>query len=454
MINNDGASHPVLASLSDRLPPQNLAAEQGVLGAMLLDPETINDVIDLVQPEDFYRDSHQRIYRAILAIWERSGPLDLVILIEELTRTGNLRAAGGEEYLAEIVNVTPTAANAAYYAGIVKQKAIGRSLIDLANTILRDGYSDSFTAEQLIEKAEQGVLDIGQSTTRTGAVSLAEASAKALHEIAERKQGIRRGVLTGFFDLDGLLVSVKPQRLYVLAARPSIGKSALALNIAIHAARHLDKRVLFVSLEMDAVELASRYLSFQARINGHDLNYPSRLTEADWQTLRDVAGIDALSTHVTIDDPPHLTITQLAARARRHKLKHGLDLLVVDYLQLIDGQPRKGEIREQEVARISRRLKGLAKQLRIPVLALAQLNRAVEGREDRKPRVSDLRESGQIEADADVVMLLHEPEPPVSADVPSQIQIVVAKHRGGPKGTVELTFDKQQQRFGDTNSNY
>lgn len=437
-----------MSDLSRHVPPQNIEAEQGVIGSCLFDNAAINDVADVVSPEDFYRDAHQIIFRAILDLWNAGSKVDALILADELTRRDELKRVGAEDYLAEILNSVPHAAHVLTYAQITRQCSVKRQLIDMAIGILNEGYKNQCTAEELLATAEKGILDVSAATARDGAVPLHVAAAESMHEMAGRLSGLNPGIKTGLADLDDMLYRLKPKKLYILAARPSIGKSCLALNIAEFVANQNRGPVLFVSLEMDRVELASRFLIAQAEVDGYAFEHPKRLTDAERERLRIAVDVAAKSK-LLIDDPPRLTITQLCARARRHKIRGGLAMLVVDYLQLIDGQPRKGEIREQEVARVSRGLKSLAKELAIPVFAVAQLNRATENREGRKPSMADLRESGQIEADADAVMLMHRPDFYDPTDQPGKSFVIIPKHRGGRTGTVELAFIKEQQRFTD-----
>lgn len=429
------------------IPPNNLEAEQSALGSWLLDPSTISESADLVQPSDFWRDANQILAQAIFDLWNEGKPVSCVSVAEELTRRSQLKKVGGEDYIAEVVASVPHAANARYMSGIVKQKSMARQLAEAATQILQDVYSQNHTAEGLLELAEQRILAVGDSAVISGGVTLSQAANEALYEMAVRQSGERRGVSSGFLDLDDTIHGFQPGRLYILAARPSIGKSCLALNIADDIAYEQGKPVLFVSLEMTRDELATRLLSSRANVDGATIMRTAELSRAEHVRLYDAAETVAAKSLLSISDPSSLSLSALGAIARRHKARHGLALLVIDYLQLIDGQRMKGENREGEVARISRRLKSLAKELSAPVLSLCQLNRSVEGREDRRPRLSDLRESGQIEADADVVMLLHRPDFYDPGDEPGVAKLLIPKNRGGQTGAVKLTFQKQYQRF-------
>jgi replicative DNA helicase len=440
----------MIARMADYLPPQNIEAEQGVLGSILLDAETIPDVADVLTADDFYRDAHQRLYQAILDHWTEGGQVDCLTIADELTRRGDLDAVGREDYLAELVQGVPHAVNAKHYAQIVRQKAIARRVVEAANETLKEAYSDSLSADDLLATTERRFMSIGEHAARDDAATIRLAAAASLYRVRCRAAGDEPGLSNGFADLDDVLDGLQPRKLYILAARPSIGKSALALNVADQVSTAGRGSVLFVSLEMDRVELADRYLMAKARVSGDRFRYPDRMTQLESDALAEACEVDAGRSTLVIDDPPALTLTRLCARARRHKARNGLALLVVDYLQLVDAQPAKGEIREQQVARISRRLKSLARELSCPVLACCQLNRAVEGRSDRKPSLSDLRESGQIEQDADAVMLLHRPDHYDPNDNPGTAFVIVAKNRAGTTGTVALRFIRDQQRFEDT----
>lgn len=431
-----------------RLPPQNLECEAGVLGAVLIDAAAMNEVRDVLEVEDFYRDSHQTVYRILCGLYDAGGPIDALIVGDELTRLDKLGEVGGIEFIAELVNGVPHAANARYHADIVKQKATARKLIEAHTEGLREAYSNTMTAAELLESAERRVLAIGQAAVKDTSIKLGPAAALALDLVDARERGEVHGLNTGFDDLDDLLDGLQPERFYLLAARPSLGKSALAFNIAERASIEGGYPVLFVSLEMNKIELADRFLAARAGVDGYSLRYPRRLADGDRGRLAEACRLAARS-RLVIDDPPHLTVGQLCARARRMKAREkGLGLVVVDYLQLVgSGLNSRNGNREQEIAYISRALKGLAKEIHVPVLAVCQLNRAVESRDDRKPRLADLRESGSLEQDADAVMLLHRPEFYDPSDEPGRAKVIIAKHRGGATGVVELGYDKTQCRF-------
>jgi replicative DNA helicase len=433
--------------LTDRLPPQNIEAEQGVLGSVLLDNDVLHDVVPILKVEDFYRDTHQILYRAIRDLYDLGKAIDVITLAEELTRRDEFKAIGGDETLALIVNCVPHAANAKYYADIVRQKSIGRNLIECANEILRDGYSNNFTAEQLLEAAEQRVFNIAEDQTKGDTVEVKDVLHKAMEQIglrAESKHPIS-GVPTGYYELDDMTTGFQPNQLIIIAARPSMGKTALALNICEHAAADLKIPVLFVSLEMGRIELAERLLCSRSRVDGHKLRTGQGIGAKEMAMLG--RGYDSIRlAPMFIDDTPARNMLQITANARRLRLRQNLGLIVVDYIQLIDSEDSR-DSRQEQIAKISRRLKTLARQLQIPVIALSQLNRAVENREDRRPRMADLRESGAIEQDADLVLLLHRPEYYDANDQPGISELIIAKNRAGATGTVKLTFLKHITRF-------
>jgi len=430
-----------------RLPPQNLEAEQGVLGSCLVDNEAIHDVAMLLKPEDFYRDTHQLIYRSIRSLYDESKAVDLVTLQDELRRRGDLGRVGGLDALIAIVNGVPHAANAKYYAQIVRQNAVKRDLIQAADETLRDGYSDEFTAEELLAAAEGRIFGIaeGQSTGET--TDLRDALVAAMDRIDERNRDNCPvdGLSSGFDALDDLTGGLRGSQLFVLAGRPSMGKTALALNMCESVAVDQEGAVLFVSLEMSGPELTERILCSRSGVNGGRLR-KGGVTEEDMRALGRAYDDLRSGRPVMIDDTPARSMLQIAANARRLKRRQDIKIVMVDYIQLIDPEDA-GESRQEQVAKISRRLKQLARELDVPVVALSQLNRAVESREDRRPRMADLRESGAIEQDADVVLLVHRPDYYDPNDQPGLAEIIVAKNRNGATGTAKLQFRKEVARF-------
>lgn len=432
---------------TDRLPPQNLEAEQGVLGSVLLDNEMLHEVVPLLKMEDFYRDSHQTLYRTIRELYDLGQAVDSITLAEELTRRGEYERVGGDETLAQILASVPHAANGRYYAQIVKQKAVTRELIQAANEILREGYTNSHTSDELLEMAERLVFSIAEDQSSGETVELKDVVTRAMDRIALRADDRHpvTGVASGFFELDDITAGLQQQQLIILAARPSMGKTAFALNICEHVAVERNTGVLFVSLEMGQLELAERLLCSRSKVDGHKLRTGQGLGTREMTQLG--RAYDELRTApLFIDDTPARNMLQITANARRLRMRQDIGLIVVDYIQLVDSE-HGNDSRQEQIAKISRRLKTLARELHVPVIALSQLNRAVENREDRRPRMADLRESGAIEQDADMVLLLHRPEYYDPNDSPGIAELIVAKNRNGATGTVKLTFLKQLTRF-------
>jgi len=431
----------------ERVPPQNIEAEQGVLGGILLDNDVLHEVVPLLKVEDFYRDNHQVIYRAIRDLYDQAKPVDVIILAEELRRREDYQKVGGDEALAQIISCVPHAANAKYHAQIVREKAVARALIDSANETLREGYSNTRTADDLLEAAERRIFAISEEQVTGETVELRDVVTQAMARISARAEARHpiSGVPTGYYELDDMTSGFQGSQLIILAARPSMGKTAFALNICEHVAVDCKTGVLFVSLEMGQLELAERMLCGRARVDGHKLRTGQNLGNRELQLLG--KGYDALqASPMFIDDTPSRNVLQITANARRLKMRHGIGAVVIDYIQLIDSDEGR-DSRQEQIAKISRRLKTLARELNIPVIALSQLNRAVENREDRRPRMADLRESGAIEQDADLVLLLHRPEYYDPHDQPGISELIVAKNRNGATGTVKMTFLKNFMRF-------
>lgn len=431
----------------DKLPPQNLDAELCVLGSVLLDNETLHDVVPLIRVEDFYRDSHQLIYRAIRDLYDLGKPIDAITLVEELTKRGEFEKAGGDDAIRTILEAPPHAANARYYAQIVRQKSISRELIDSANQILRDGYSNNFTSEELLQSAERRIFAIAEDQVAGETIDIKDVIVNAMDRITARAEDRHAvtGIATGYYDLDDLTGGFQGTQLIILAARPSMGKTALALNICEHVICELKKSVLFVSLEMGELELAERLLSSRARVDSYKLRTGKGLGQQDMVQLGR-AYTELHATALSIDSTPARNMLQITANARRLKLRQDLGLIVVDYIQLVDAEESR-DSRQEQIAKISRRLKQLARELKIPVIALSQLNRGVENREDRRPRMADLRESGAIEQDADLVLLLHRPDYYDPNDQAGVAELIIAKNRSGATGTVKFAFIKNLTRF-------
>jgi replicative DNA helicase len=429
------------------LPPQSKEAEQCVLGSMLRDNVVIGDILQILRPDNFYLDAHQKICQAITSLYDKGHPVDLVVLAEELKNRKQIEDIGGYGYLGQLWDAAPTAANAEYYARIVRDKAIIRHLIHSSNEILRDAYDQAMPADELLESAERKVLDIAEMGITGQTFTLAQALTEAYDRIDTRQQNDQTsisGLPTGFIDLDEKTAGLQNSELIIMAARPSHGKTALAMNVARHVAVEDNGPVFVVSLEQSRIELAERLLCCQARVDSHKLR-KGHLSSEDMQKLIEAGGI-LRNAPLFIDDTPGQGMLRIAANARRLKLREKIKLVVIDYLQLIEPDNRR-DSRQEQVAHISRRLKFLARELQIPVMALAQVNRSSEDRTDHKPRLADLRESGSIEQDADTVMLLHRPEMYEPGQHEGILEIHIAKQRNGPTGEISLTFLKQFMRF-------
>jgi replicative DNA helicase len=432
---------------AERLPPQSREAERCVLGSMLRDNPVISEVVQIVRLENFYFDAHQKIYRAIVDIYDSGKPIDLVILAEKLKELGQIEDVGGYAYLADLWEAAPTAANAEYYAHIVRDKGIVRSLIHASTEILRDAYDQVQPADELLAKAEREVLDIAEKGVTGTTSTLQQAIKEAYTRLDTRKKGGYSdvsGIATGFVDLDHLTAGLQNNELIILAARPSVGKTAMALNIVRHAVVEEKLPIFFVSLEQARIELAERLLVCQARVDSHKLR-KGTLSSDEMQRIME-AGSTFHKTKLFIDDTPAQGMLRISANARRLKLREGIRMVVIDYLQLIDPENRR-DPRQEQVAQISRRLKFLARELELPVIALAQVNRSSEDRQDHRPRLSDLRESGSIEQDADTVLMLHRPGKSDGGIEDNTIEVIVAKQRNGPTGEITLSYLKQFMRY-------
>jgi len=432
---------------SERLPPQNREAERCVLGSMLRDNNVIPELIPLLAADYFYFDAHQKIYQAISQIYDQGHPVDTVILAENLRTKGQIEDVGGYGYFHELWEAAPTAANAVYYANIVRDKAITRHLIHASTEILKDAYDQSEPAEQLLDAAERRVLEISQMGVVGESVDLRTALDDAYRRIDSRAQHLHTsvsGLPTGFVDLDEKTAGLQNSELVILAARPSIGKTAFSLNMVRHITVEERIPVFFVSLEQSRIELAERLLCCQARVDSHRLR-KGQLSSEDMDKLIE-AGDELRKAKLFIDDQPTQNLMRIAANCRRLQRREGIRLVVIDYLQLIEPENRK-EQRHEQVGQISRRLKALARELKVPVVALAQVNRASEDRQDHRPRLADLRESGSIEADADTVLMLHRPGKYEGGQEDNIIEVLVAKQRNGPTGEITLTYLKQFMRF-------
>lgn len=440
-------------SAEGRVPPQAVEVEQAVLGAMLIDREAVPKALEVLDQECFYRDAHASIFQAMMSLFDKSEPVDVTTVSEELRRRGQLEAVGGAYYLTELTMKVTSAANVEAHAYIVLEKAILRKLIQAASEIARRSYNPVEDPLELLDEAEQKIFRIAERRMRKSSLSLSKVIGETL-EMLEKIHGQRGGVTgvpTGFTYLDNLTGGFQSSDLIIIAGRPSQGKTALALSIARNAAVDHGVPVAIFSLEMASQQLVLRLLAAEARVDAHKLR-TGRLSEDEWPKLS--TKVHRLAdAKIFIDDTPALAILELRAKARRLKAEHNIGLVIVDYLQLMQG-PRDAENREKEISMISRSLKALAKELATPVVALSQLSRAVETRSGRRPVLSDLRESGAIEQDADVVIFVHRPELYgerflEDGQTPSEgiAEIIVGKQRNGPTGTIQLAFIKEYARF-------
>ena len=437
--------------LVDRQPPLDLQAEVGVLGSIVLLPDVLDDVVLIIRPDDFYDDAHRRLFAHMCALHEANKKIDPTLLIDRLKSAGDFEAVGGAAYLSKIINAVPNAAHATYYAEIVREKATYRSLILAATDILKDAYDESQEGSQLLGQAEQRIFSILDSRSDSTVQSIKDVLHVAMDRLEARMKGEHdaSGVDYGYQDLDSRTAGLHNSELVILAARPSMGKTALAMNVAENVALGQNIPTLFVSLEMSSLELADRLLCSVARVNGHRLR---NATISQDDRLRLVEKSATLSqAPLFVDDAPSRTVTEIAAAARRIKRRHGqLGLIVIDYLQLIEPDNPK-DARQEQVAKIARRLKGMAREMQVPVMCLAQLNRQTEVSKENIPRLSHLRESGAIEQDADVVLFVHREEYYHRGEdqqkYAGQAQIIIAKQRNGPVGEVNLLWHKEYTRF-------
>ncbi|MFN9375123.1 MAG: replicative DNA helicase [Planctomycetaceae bacterium] len=434
---------------SDRLPPQNLVAEKGLLGSILLDNSVFDEVSDRLLPDHFYLDSHRKIYAAIKSLHDRGKhAFDAVTIAEALEKQGDLADCGGPDYLVDILESTPHAAHAQYYAEIVREKSLQRRLISACTEILRDAYDESVGTDDLLNKAEKEVFNILEQQEGTEKLQLKEILLEAFDRIQKRMElrGSVSGVSTGFRDLDARTNGLQPAELVILAARPSMGKTAFVLNLAEAIADRGQQGVVVFSLEMSRHELAERFVCIRGKLDMQKLR-KGDLEDHEYdllmRTFQELAELP-----IFIDDQGGRTMSQINAICRRLKRKNNLGTVIIDYLQLVEPEDKRAP-REQQIAGITRRLKFMAKELQVPVIGLAQLNRGVELREDKRPKLADLRESGAIEQDADIVMFLHRPEMYDPEDSPGVAEIIVAKHRNGPTGIVKLGFKRQFMQFED-----
>src|SRR3984957_4100649 len=433
----------------DRLPPHSIEAEMCLLGSMMLEKEIVGQAVQLVDREAFYQADHQVIFDVLVKLYEMNRPIDAVILFEELVKRQLLEEVGGKGDIGQILNSVPSAAHAMHYAGIVREKAMLRQLIGASNDILRDAYAPYEQAEIVLDKAEKRIFEIAQKKVG-GSMEPME---KVLHEVFEMIENRgQRGLVTGFHELDDMMNGLQKGEMIIVAARPSMGKTAFAMNIIEHVSADLRLPCAVFSLEMSKQQLAQRMLCSRGQIDAHKLR-KGMLNSQEYTKLATVVG-ELAKAPIWVDDSASLTPLDLRAKARRLKLQHDVKCIMIDYMQLMDNPGP--ESRQQQITEISRAVKAVARELNIPVICLSQLNRMTEGREGHRPRMSDLRESGSIEQDADVVMLLHREDYYRMRDPDFQpdniAEVIIAKQRNGPTGTVKLTFQNRTTRFENLSS--
>lgn len=434
--------------LADRTPPHNIEAEQAVLGAILIDQDALTSASELLVPDSFYRTKHQKIFEAMLGLSDKGEPIDLVIMTSAMADQGLLEEVGGVSYLAELAEVVPTAANVEYYARIIAEKALLRRLIRTATHIVSDGYEREDDVDGLLNEAEKKILEVSHQTNAKAFQNIKDVLVDAYDkiELLHNQKGEVTGIPTGFTELDKMTAGFQRNDLIIVAARPSVGKTAFSLNIAQNVATKTDENVAIFSLEMGSDQLVMRMLCAEGNIDAQRLRTGS-LTSDDWAKLTMAMG-SLSNAGIYIDDTPGIKVNEIRAKCRRLKQEQGLGMVLIDYLQLIQGSGKSGENRQQEVSEISRTLKGIARELQVPVIALSQLSRGVESRQDKRPMMSDIRESGSIEQDADIVAFLYrEDYYDRETENKNTIEIIIAKQRNGPVGSVELAFVKEFNKF-------
>lgn len=435
-------------SITDRVPPHNHEAEQSVIGAIFLEPQSLITASEILIPEDFYRISHQKIFQTMIDLSDQGKAIDVVTVTEELSVKKELEDVGGLSYLTELANAVPTAANIAHYAKIVEEKALLRRLIRVATKIVEDGYTREDEVEGLLAEAEKKVMEVANRKNAGDFKHVKDVLVQTYDNIEQlqNRKGDVTGIPTGFKDLDRMTAGFQRNDLIIVAARPSVGKTAFALNIAQNVAIKARENVAIFSLEMGAEQLVMRMLCAEGNIDAQALR-TGALTTEDWGKLTMAMG-SLSNSGIYIDDTPGLRVSEIRAKCRRLSQENGLGMILIDYLQLIQGSGRSGENRQQEVSEISRSLKALARELKVPVIALSQLSRGVEQRQDKRPMMSDIRESGSIEQDADIVAFLYRDDYyDKETENKNMIEIIIAKQRNGPTGTCTLAFKKEYNKF-------
>ncbi|MDN3017817.1 replicative DNA helicase [Paenibacillus sp. BSR1-1] len=441
--------------LADRMPPQNIEAEQAVLGAIFLEPSSLTVASEILIPEDFYRAAHQKIFNVMLNLNDQGKAVDLITVTEELAAAKLIEDIGGVSYLSDLSGAVPTAANIEYYARIVGEKSLLRRLIRTATNIAQDGYTREDEVDALLSEAEKNIMEVANRKNAGAFHNIKDVLVRTYDniEVMHNRVGDITGLETGFVDLDRMTAGFQRNDLIIVGARPSVGKTAFALNIAQNVAKKTGENIAIFSLEMGAEQLVMRLLCAEGNIDAQRLRTGS-LTEEDWGKLTMAMG-SLSNTGIFIDDTPGVRISDIRSKCRRLKQEHGIGMILIDYLQLILGSGRSGENRQQEVSEISRSLKQLARELQIPVIALSQLSRGVEQRQDKRPMMSDIRESGSIEQDADIVAFLYRDDYyDKESEAKNIIEIIIAKQRNGPVGTVQLAFVKEYNKFVNIETRY
>ncbi|WP_188455428.1 replicative DNA helicase [Virgibacillus oceani] len=440
---------------NDRTPPHNIEAEQAVIGAIFLEPEAFSAASELLVPEDFYRAGHQRIFETMMRLSDKGEPIDLVTVTTSLANAKTLDEVGGVSYLTDVAGSVPTAANIGYYSKIVEEKSVLRRLIRTATDIVTTSFTREDEVEDVLNEAEKSILEVSHRQNSGAFKSIKDVLIDVYDNIESlhHQSADVTGVPTGFHDLDRITSGFQRNDLIIIAARPSVGKTAFALNVAQNVAIKTDENVAIFSLEMGADQLVSRMLCAEGNIDAQRLRTGS-LEADDWGKLTMAMG-SLSNAGIYIDDSPGIRVSEIRSKCRRLKQEHGLGMILIDYLQLIQGSANSKENRQQEVSEISRSLKGLARELNVPLIALSQLSRGVESRQDKRPMMSDLRESGSIEQDADIVGFLYRDDYyDQESEKQNIIEIIISKQRNGPVGTVELAFVKEYNKFVDLDHRY
>src|SRR5690625_2718096 len=440
--------------MSDRIPPHNIEAEQAVIGAVFLEPNAFSTAAERITPNDFYRASHQVIFEAMFTLFEKGEPIDIVTVTTWLANADKLDIAGGVTYLTDVAGSVPTAANIDYYSKIVEEKALLRRLIHTATNIVTQSFTKEDEVSDVLDEAERSILEVSSRQNASAFKPIKDVLIDVydnIEQLHNAKSDVT-GVPTGYRDLDRMTSGFQRNDLIIIAARPSMGKTAFALNIAQNVAINTSENVAIFSLEMGADQLVQRMLCAEGNIDSQRLR-TGKLEQEDWGKLTMAMG--SLShAGIYIDDSPGIRVSDIRSKCRRLKQEHGLGMIIIDYLQLIQGSVNSQDNRQQEVSEISRSLKGLARELEVPLIALSQLSRGVESRQDKRPMMSDLRESGSIEQDADIVGFLYRDDYYESETENTNIEIILAKQRNGPTGTVELAFVKEYNKFVDLDFRY